>query len=174
MRFILPLVFVFAIGCASVSTKSGSDLCLKCSRMMYTCDVGSCEKCHKTTSSGAFALCRTCAVKLDQCASCRKSISGEPPDDPDEPREFIVTAKRKDKRPGVADGLTRSQVNERSAVATEQFEASLRKWLDANGLSNVEIVNRFRAFEMLVIKCSLTQAALIEKAPGVGAISRGD
>ena len=56
--------------CACDGDKTARPLCDACSKMAFTADIGTCEDCSGTTSSGAFELCDTCAVKAGVCKAC--------------------------------------------------------------------------------------------------------
>jgi hypothetical protein len=49
-------------------------LCSKCSRLMFTADVGRCSSCDGHTSSGSHKYCLACAAKLGRCRACAKRI----------------------------------------------------------------------------------------------------
>lgn len=183
----LVIVSCLLVGCASINGESitqkqtqqiakhpMSSTCRACSRRMFTCDVGSCEKCGGFTPSGMLFLCNTCAIDLDQCASCRLSILNEPEDDLDAPRIHIVSLDIGEDPPTVQKGLTRQQVLDERDRRVGRIADELRVWLDANNLKSVTIDKQLRAICTLFIKCSLRQAQAIAKAPGVSAISRGD
>lgn len=126
-----------------------SDLCRACSRRMFTCDIGACQKCGLMTSSGMFKLCQKCAIRLDQCASCSQSLTNESPENLDAPHSHLV-------------------------LSNDTESLNLREWLDNHNLEKVTIDRTFSAIKAISITCSLQEAKLIEKAPGVIAISRED
>jgi len=151
-----------------------SDLCRACSRHMFTCDIGSCKKCGEMTTSGMLTLCSKCSIALDQCGSCGRSILNEPEDDPNAPRAHIVSLQDDGEDISVQKGYTRQQVLEHSGAQVKVASQALRKWLDEHNLAHVTIDNELKAVRVIFITCSLNEAKLIEKAPGVAAISRGD
>jgi inhibitor of cysteine peptidase len=51
-----------------------ADLCEKCSKNVYTTDIGQCTSCGGTTTSIAFKLCEKCSKKKHQCQNCLASI----------------------------------------------------------------------------------------------------
>jgi hypothetical protein len=72
---ILLAVCVVLMGCTSDTSSQATDsLCPKCRNMAFTADVGVCDECGGTTSSGAFNLCKTCAVKKGVCQACGAKI----------------------------------------------------------------------------------------------------
>lgn len=186
MKLLLVVAILTLIGCTTVDNRAPeqqtqqiakqpmNSLCRACSRRMYTCDVGSCKKCGGFVSSGSLNLCDTCAVALDQCASCGQTILNEPADDLDLPRPHIVSLDIGDDPPSVQKGMTRNQVLDERDKRVSRLSKGLRDWLDANNLKDVTIDKELKAICTLFITCSLRQAELIAKAPNVSAISRGD
>jgi hypothetical protein len=61
-----------------LAAAASAELCRQCRGMMYTQDIGVCVECGAQTSSGAFKLCKTCSVKLNQCKHCRKALVVDP------------------------------------------------------------------------------------------------
>lgn len=138
---------------------------------MFTADIGSCENCGHYTPSGGHSLCEKCAVKLDQCASCRQSIQNEPADDPHEKRMHIVTFDRNE-RPGKKG--SRKETIDSAKEFTSAASAALRAWMDQNDLKDVEVVNELSSICTVFINCSIEQAQKIKSGPLVDSVSRGD
>ena len=57
-------------------------LCPECNGKAFTADVGTCQGCGETTSSGAFELCPKCAFAKGVCQACGKPLAG--------PEEFAL------------------------------------------------------------------------------------
>lgn len=51
--------------------------CEPCGQLVFDCMMGECSGCGKTTSSGAFSLCRSCSISKTECESCRHLLSPE-------------------------------------------------------------------------------------------------
>jgi inhibitor of cysteine peptidase len=49
-------------------------LCPNCKDLIYIASVGKCVNCGGQTCSGAFALCKQCSEKLNECEHCRAKL----------------------------------------------------------------------------------------------------
>ncbi len=61
---------VMALASCASKTASNGPLCSACEDMSFIANIGTCGSCSKTTSSGAFELCKTCAVAQGICQAC--------------------------------------------------------------------------------------------------------
>ncbi len=57
---------------------AGEAKCKTCRDLDFITSIGKCGKCGKHTSSGAFKLCKSCAVKANSCQACGRSLKAEP------------------------------------------------------------------------------------------------
>lgn len=150
-----------------------STLCRTCTRLIVTCDMGVCLECNGPVTSGSYAICEECSLEADQCQFCRKTVLNEPEDDLDTDFMHIITVDFPN-RPSVAKGFTRQQVIAFNKDHTSKCAVALRGWLDTNNLESVIINRALSAIGCLYITCSINQAKLIEKAPNVSSIMRGN
>lgn len=80
---LLSIAFVLTtLVAAEDPTPPKQALCPECNGKAFTADVGTCQSCGESTSSGAFELCPRCAFAKGVCQACGKPLAG--------PEEFAL------------------------------------------------------------------------------------
>ncbi|MFO7899979.1 MAG: hypothetical protein R6V58_13080 [Planctomycetota bacterium] len=93
---------LLAVAMMLVSASARAALCPKCSRKMFTADIGKCVECGGHTTSGSHKLCPKCSRRLGRCEHCRAKLKGGPrpvkpnpkPDKPKKPKVKVLADRR--------------------------------------------------------------------------------